>query len=104
MTLPNPQEARDRNAAVEARLRHASPIWRGQNRALFRSDDGFYIVWDKTHQAPTVFTGITPDGEVRDMSGYPVDDGDIELAISCLGSAGLTQMKDMVISWPHRRH
>lgn len=103
MTLPNPQEARDRIAAVEARLRHASPIWRSQNRALFRSNDGFYVVWDKTHQAPTTFVAIAADGEVQDMSGYPVDAGDIELAIDCLGSAGLTQMKDKVIDWPRRQ-
>jgi hypothetical protein len=103
MTLPTPQEAQLRNAAVEARLRHQAPVWRRQHRALFHSNDGYYIVWDKTQEAPTTFIGISPDGEVKDLSGYPVDGGDIELAISCLGCANLPQMKQKVISWPHRR-
>jgi len=103
MSLPTPQDARRRVAAVEARLRHATPIWRSQDKALFRSSDGYFVVWDKSREAPTVFIGISPDGEVKDMSGYPVDGGDIENATSCLGSAGLAAMKNKVISWP-RRH
>jgi hypothetical protein len=104
MTLPTPQDAKRRVAAVEARLRHATPIWRGRDKALFRSSDGYFVVWDTSHGAPTTFIGISPDGEVKDLSGYPVDGGDIENAINCLGSARLTAMKNKVISWPQRRH
>jgi hypothetical protein len=104
MTLPNPQEAQRRIAVIEAKLRHAAPIWRNsENKALFASSDGYFVVWDKSHQAPTVFVGISPDGEVIDLSGYPVDAGDIESAIDSLECAGLTAVKEKVVNWP-RQH
>ncbi len=104
MSLPTPQEARSRIAAIEAKLQQETPIWRGRDRALFRTSDGHFIVWDTSRGAQTVFIGISSEGEVKDLSGFPVDGGDIENAIGCLGSANLAQMKASVISWPHRRH
>jgi hypothetical protein len=104
MNLPTPHgQSEQRIAAVEARLRHATPIWRAQDVALFRTDSGFYVVWDKAPNAPTIFIGITPDGEVSDLSGRGVDAGDIEYATNVFGRAGQQLMKQQVITWPRRR-
>jgi len=99
---PTPQQARQRIAIVEARLRNAEPIHRGHLWEMYRSNDGFYVIRFR-ELVQTLYVGVTPDGEVRDMAGYPVDGGDIQIAISTFQAAGLDQMAQKVIDWPHRR-
>ena len=103
MNQPTPQDARRRMAQVEARLRGATPVWSSGQRSLFLSDDGYYVLEDRSPSAVTRYVGIAPDGMVIDLSGYPVDGGDIEAALQALASAGLTQVKQRVIDWPLRR-
>jgi hypothetical protein len=97
-----PQQARQRIAIVEARLRNATPIHRGRQWELYRSNDGFYVIRYR-EATRTCYVGVAPDGEVRDMAGYPVDGGDIQIATSTLQSAGLGHMAQRVISWPSRQ-
>lgn len=97
------QETKERNAFVEARLRHMTPIWRDDTRELFASSDGFYVLHEMAYQTLTPYIGITPEGEVQDLSGRDVDGGDIELATNSFGSAGLAAMKARVIHWPRLR-
>jgi hypothetical protein len=102
MDRPTPQEARRRQAVIDARLRQGTPLHRGPTWELYLSDDGIYLVRYREVQL-TLYVAIMPDGEVRDPIGSPVDGGDIQIAISTLQSAGLVGMAQKVIAWPMQR-
>ncbi len=102
MDRPSPQQARERRAIIEARLRKGTPLHRSHNWELYRSNDGFYVIRFREIQQ-TLYVVIRPDGEVLDPTGYPVDGADIQIAISCLQAAGLVAEAQNVISWPMRR-
>ena len=102
MPRPPLEQVRQRRAALEERLRLVQPIWRSRTAELFRGNDGFFIIRHRLNDQ-IYYIGITPAGEVRDMLGYDLDGGDIQIAVSSLESAGQTAMRDRVTSWPHRQ-
>lgn len=78
------------------------PIWRRDQRSLYRFTEGYYIIDDTTTNAATRYIGVMQDGTVVDVSGPPVDGGDIEVAIQVLRSARLSDLATLVITWPRR--
>lgn len=92
-----------RIAIIEARLSSMTPIWRQRNAALYRGDDGIYVLAYPLGGARLTYVGVAPDGEVRDLTGFPVDGGDIQAVLGAFQAAGLTQMYGNVANWPQRR-
>ena len=95
------QEDRARRiTALEQRLRGVLPFWVGGTigggwLALYRSNDGFYVLRYVINAKITYF-GISSSGQLKNMTtGFTTVDN-IGLVVSCLDAAGLDRLSLMV--------
>jgi len=87
------RELARKKAVIAAKLRQGSPIWEGSGLKLYLDDNGFYVV----HRAsPEDFIGISPDGVLEDLVGFPVESSDYENALRALRGASHEEMRDKV--------
>jgi len=95
----------ERNAAIERSLQGATFLGRGPEElglVLYRWPDGSYTI-GYLDQGFFTYLCVSPEGKVTNMTEQCEPDGsDLQMAISFLGSQGLSEMRNRIVSWPHR--
>lgn len=103
MGRPTPQQAQQRRAIVEAALRRETPIRRGPNWELYRSNNGYYAI--RYRETGVLYLGISEaTGEVKDLSGEALERADISIALRCFSVSGLTAMLTLIQNWARINH
>jgi hypothetical protein len=100
MNRPSQSDVYNRRAAIALRLRNQTPKWTSESGHLdlFLSADGLLIIRNNNPKTDTPYLGVNQKGEVRDLSGFPIDSGDVHMAQVAVGSAGFTVLAAKIVA------